>query len=196
MWGKKMGEGCLIEPLVIGVELGEHNDQNFHAADSTMAGSGPNHDARARFHGNQLIIQFDRRLLFTFQYIVGLRQPSVIVSSGVDRDIRDVDGARKVVHFRQCAASFSAGARNSWYVVEVDDFVTGSWHDSCGRLDSWQVESRRGINGRCVSAGAGPQWCCEAVGGGAVAGSVLLLRVWDRRAANKEFRRIAVEFQV
>ena len=69
----------LIEPLIVRIELRQHDDQDRHSADCPMADAWRNDDALMFAHGDHLSVEFHFCIGFALQKDVRFRQRRVIV---------------------------------------------------------------------------------------------------------------------
>ncbi len=77
-----------------------------------MTCAGTDHDALAWMDVEQFIVQLHSGTRFAFEKVVGLDQLFVIMKLIVESDLRDVDGARKILDIRKRSSSGSAWAGN------------------------------------------------------------------------------------
>ena len=118
--------GRSVKPFVAGVELGKHEDQNFHAANRTMTSTGTNQHTHARMHVYEFVAELHLGIRLTAEEEVGFRELLVVVQTGVRQDLRDMDGSGKVFDVRKTTSRCSARARHTVHLIEVDDFVAGA----------------------------------------------------------------------
>jgi len=102
----------LIEPLIVGIELRQHNDQDGHSADCAMADAWRNDDALMFANGDHVSIQFHFCIGFALQKDVCFRQRLVVVQLCIFADLRDVQSPGKLIDPMQSASRSAARARD------------------------------------------------------------------------------------
>ena len=123
---QKTSRTGLVQPLVFRVELRQDHDQHLHLSDRPVPCAGWNHDALARPHRNQLVVQLHLGIVVTLEEVIRLGQPLVVVELGIGRDFGDVDRPRIRLDVGERTPGRSAGTLGAGDLGKIDQVVFGT----------------------------------------------------------------------
>ncbi len=143
-----------IEPFVGRIKLGGGDNDDFHAADGSMAGSGVDHDGRVRTNWDLLAVQFHPGIRGTLQEEIGFRDPLVVMDASVRRNFGQVKRIGDRGRLHQSAPGRAARAGGARQSFEIQDFVGcgrtrhSGWTDAaaavkaknCGLVSLWRSQ--------------------------------------------------------
>lgn len=103
-----------VEKLVFRVKIGLANDQDSHVSNRSVPHPGRDQYGCVGTNRMSLAIEFNLCVVTAFQDDVNLSVFLVIVRAGLGRDVRQVNGAGKLILVGESSSSRSARAINGW----------------------------------------------------------------------------------
>jgi hypothetical protein len=98
-----------VQMLIGRIERGEGDIDDPEPADGPVAAAGVNHNGHAGAHTVALAVQF--HLAFTFQKVIDLGRPLVVMDASILLNLHDVQGCRRPWKIGERTARRAARAR-------------------------------------------------------------------------------------